>query len=76
MKQTILFVVVLAALCGAGQVWASAPLATAVPAQPPSVQQSRMKACAAQYHQQKLAKSQYKSFMSQCLKTTPATGKL
>ena len=35
-------------------------------------QPSKMKLCATQYHQQKIAKSQYRSFMSQCLKKDSA----
>jgi hypothetical protein len=36
-----------------------------------TAQQTRMKTCAAEYHQKKIAKSQYHAFMSQCLKTHP-----
>jgi hypothetical protein len=35
-------------------------------------QQNRMKACAVQYHQKKIAKSQYRNFMKVCLRKTPA----
>ena len=42
-------------------------------------QPSKMKLCAEQYHQQKIPKNQYRSFMSQCLKKdgtrTPIAGK-
>lgn len=31
-------------------------------------QQDKMKSCAQEYHQQGIAKSQYKTFMAQCLK--------
>ena len=41
---------------------------TATPAAPMSAQNNRMKDCAAQYHKQGIAKSQYRAFMSQCLK--------
>ncbi len=36
-------------------------------------QQNRMKSCAAQYHQKHIAKAQYHSFMSSCLKTSKAS---
>jgi len=36
---------------------------------PHTSQQNRMKACAAQYHEKKIAKSEYRKFMTQCLKT-------
>ena len=35
-------------------------------------QPSKMKLCANQYHQQKIPKNQYRSFMAQCLKKDPA----
>jgi hypothetical protein len=65
MKKIVLCLATLAALCCTGQVQAAAPSTTATP------QQSRMKTCAAEYHQKKIAKADYHNFMSKCLKTTP-----
>ena len=68
MKKTILLLAAFVVLCVAGQVQAAAtaPVST----QPPA-QQSRMKDCAADYHKKAIPKAQYKSFMSQCLKSKP-----
>jgi hypothetical protein len=66
MKKILLGLAVLAAIGYA----IPANAATATSTAP--AQQSRMKACAAQYHQKNLPKSQYKTFMSGCLKN-PAT---
>jgi hypothetical protein len=69
MKKIVLFLAVLAVLSGAGQ----AQAATTKAATP---QQNRMKTCAAEYHKQNIAKSQYRAFMSKCLKTSKtAAGK-
>ena len=62
MKKIVLFLAALAVLGCAGQ----AQAATTKAATP---QQNRMKVCAAEYHQKNIAKSQYRAFMSKCLKT-------
>ena len=36
-------------------------------------QPSKMKLCAVQYHQQKIPKNQYRSFMAQCMKKDSAS---
>ena len=68
MKKTLLFLTALIALVCAGQAQAAATTKA-------SPQQNRMKSCAAQYHQKNIAKSQYRSFMSKCLKNPTTTGK-
>ena len=53
-----------------------APAAYAAEGKKPlSSQQNRMKTCAAQYRQKKMAKSEYRNFMKQCLRTHPANAK-
>ncbi|MDE1901238.1 MAG: hypothetical protein KGI37_06290 [Alphaproteobacteria bacterium] len=47
----------------------AATTTTTTPAKPMTAQQSRMKTCAAEYHAEKIAKSQYHAFMKKCLKT-------
>ena len=66
MKKHILFLAALAFIGCAGQAHAATTKAS-------TPQQNRMKTCAAEYHQKNIAKSQYRSFMSKCLKTHPAT---
>jgi hypothetical protein len=39
-----------------------------------SAQGNKMKACAAEYHEKKIPKSEYKSFMSSCLKKDSKAG--
>ena len=63
MKKTILFLAAFAVIGYAGQAQAAAATKAASP------QQNRMKTCAAEYHQKNIAKSQYRAFMSKCLKT-------
>ena len=67
MKKTILFLTALAVIGFAGQAQAATATKAATP------QQNRMKTCAAEYHQKNIAKSQYRSFMSQCLKSKKAS---
>lgn len=43
-------------------------LATTTMAAPATPQQTKMKTCAAAYHSQHIAKSQYRTFMKSCLK--------
>ncbi len=62
MKKSVLLLAALAILCGASPSHAA----------PVTPQQNRMKTCAAQYHQKNIAKSEYRKFMSECLKTHPA----
>ena len=66
-----LAVALMAAPCAA----ATATAASAGDSKPATQQQSRMKSCAAEYHAKKIAKAQYRSFMSQCLRTHPKAGK-
>lgn len=68
MKKTVLLLAAFAALCVAGQAQAAT---TPASPKPPSAQQSRMKSCAADYHKKSIPKSQYKGFMSACLKSKP-----
>ncbi|MGB9153014.1 MAG: PsiF family protein [Alphaproteobacteria bacterium] len=76
MKKSVFFFVAFVALCGAGRVWAAAPVATNIPAVPASVQQSRIKACTAESAEKNIPKIQQKAFMSQCLKNKAKVGKL
>ena len=82
-KQLLLTAALFTGLCFATVARAETPV-TASPAAAPAAaapansQNTKMKDCAAQYHQQNLPKSQYHTFMSTCLKkgssagTTPA----
>src|SRR5271170_1374923 len=85
-KNLLLSLALFSGLCVAGLAHAEAPTATpapaaATPAAAPSTQSpaqqaqsNRMKACAAQYHQQNIPKNQYKTFMSSCLKKNSTVG--
>lgn len=66
MKKIALVALSLFFLCGAGA--AHAEMTAPHKATP---QQNRMKACAARYHAEKIAKSDYRKFMSKCLKKHP-----
>ena len=69
MKKILLYLAAFAAIVAATPAGATTP-GTAATA---TNQQNRMKTCAAQYHQKKLPKSQYKTFMNGCLKTSAPT---
>ncbi len=77
MKKLTLFLAAFVALSCAQAQAATAPVAPTAPTAPaaPSAQESKMKQCAAAYHTHKIDKSQYRAFMSACLKTgaDPAT---
>jgi len=69
MKRGIVVIVISAVLC-TGQVHAAtAP----TPAKTTTSQQDRVKGCAAQYHQKNITRSQYRNFMSGCLKNSGTT---
>jgi psiF repeat len=79
----VLTLAVLSVLCLAGMpcAQAAAPSSTTsqtAPAAPPVsaaqlAQQNRMKICAKQYQAQTTPKTQYRTFMSSCMKNTPGT---
>ena len=69
MKKQILCLASLLMLVGAGQAHA------AQTDKAPTAQQNRMKTCAAQDHEKKIAKSQYHAFMSKCLKKPGSASK-
>lgn len=46
----------------------ASPALAATAKKTPTAQQNRMKECAAQYHQKKIAKHEYRNFMKVCLK--------
>lgn len=66
MKKLLLVASVLALI--AAPAWSE----TSPAHKPLKPQNVRMKACAVQYHEKKIAKSQYRAFMKQCLKKHPA----
>jgi hypothetical protein len=66
-KNLLLSLALVSTLCFAGMARAEAPMSS-TSAAPISAQNQKMKDCAASYHQQGIAKSQYRTFMSTCLK--------
>jgi membrane-bound lytic murein transglycosylase B len=73
MKKIFLSLAALVLLVTSGAAQAATAPATATsPAKPLSAQNSRMKDCAAKYHAKGIAKSQYRAFMSGCLKNPSA----
>ncbi len=63
MKKLLAYVMLAFALVAAPAMAETAPAAKAA-----NPQQGKMKECAAEYHQKGLAKSEYRKFMSACLK--------
>lgn len=76
MNKSRFLLAVLALMMTCGVSFAAAPTtATVTATKAPTEQQSRMKTCAAEYHAKNIAKAQYRSFMSGCLRTHPKAAK-